>query len=886
MGRYLAVVLLAALAACNQPHKTREGTNITRATLNNGLRVVIVRNPLAPVVTVEENYLAGADEAPVGFPGMAHAQEHMVFRGCANLTGDQIAAIDAQLGGFTNADTQQNITQYFNTVPAEYLEMALRVDAACMRDVADSQTEWLKERGAIEQEVASNLSDSTEKFIERLNEDLFAGTPYAHDALGTQSSFDATTSAMLKDFYKKWYAPNNAILVITGDVDADSTIKRVDELYGSIPRRRLARRSEVKLQPVKAESFSVQSDLPDQLVFVAYRTPGSDSPDYAATLVLSDVLASERGKLFGLVTNNDALDTLFELEETYPMASASVALAAVPSTANPSAIISKLKEVIGRYLAQGLPPDLVEAAKRKQVAAAEFERNSIPGLAANWSQAVAAEGRNSPDEDIEAILKVTTDDVNRVARKYLLNQNAIVAVLAPAPSGQTVPASGFGGAEQLTSAPSKHVPLPDWAELALKSLSVPKAGVHPADITLANGIRLIVQTEAISPTITLVGHIRGEEKLETPPGKDGVGSILEQLFSYGTRNMDRFAFEKALDDIGASESAGAAFSVRLLKQYFDRGTQLLADNELNPALPTDAFRVVKLQARQLAAGNLTSPEHRTWRALELAVLPKGDPELREVTPQTVSKVTLNDVKAYYANAYRPDLTTIVIIGDVTFREAKATIEKYFAAWKSEGPKPDMSLPPVPANGPAAFHVPDPGRIQDDVTLAEELSLHRLHPDYYAVELGNHVLGGSFYATRLYHDLRQVAGLVYGVDDSLIVTNSRVGYRVTFASDPANVSKARALIQRDLIEMQKENVTPEELRQAKALLLRQIPLAESSSDAIGAALMQRAEAGLPLDEQILAGQRYFNLTADQVRAAFSKWIRPADFVQVIRGPAPH
>src|SRR5271170_8060255 len=319
MRRYLVVAALAVLAACNQPHKTREGTNVTRATLHNGLRVVIVRDPLAPVVTVQENYLAGADEAPAGFPGMAHAQEHMVFRGCANLTGDQIAAIDAQLGGFTNADTQQNITQYFNTIPAEYLDLALRVDAACMRDVADSQAEWARERGAIEQEVVSDLSDPMEKFIERLNEDLFAGTPYAHDALGSQSSFDATTAAMLKDFYKRWYAPNNAILVITGDVDPDSTIKRINELYGFIPRRRLARRPEVKLKPVTARSFTMESDLPYQLVFVAYRTPGSDSPDYAAARVLSDVLSSERGELYGLVVKSEALETLFELEETYPM---------------------------------------------------------------------------------------------------------------------------------------------------------------------------------------------------------------------------------------------------------------------------------------------------------------------------------------------------------------------------------------------------------------------------------------------------------------------------------------------------------------------------------------------------------------------------------------
>ena len=247
-----------------------------------------------------------------------------------------------------------------------------------MQDVQNSQEQWDKERGAIEQEVARDLSNPTYKFVTRLNEDLFAGTPYAHDALGTKSSFDATTAAMLKDFYKKWYAPNNAILVITGNVDPDATIKRVKELYGPIPRRPLPPRPDVKLRPVKAESFTMDSDLPYQLVFVAYRTPGSDSPDYAAARVLSDVMASERAELYSLVTNGDALATVFELEETYPKASVSFAAAAIPPGADASAITSKLKEVVAAYLSKGLPADLIEAAKRKQVASAEFERNSIP----------------------------------------------------------------------------------------------------------------------------------------------------------------------------------------------------------------------------------------------------------------------------------------------------------------------------------------------------------------------------------------------------------------------------------------------------------------------------------------------------------------------------
>src|SRR5271170_1268277 len=169
MRRIWPVLLIAVAAtlvfAPENPaqQKPTAETGVTRATLDNGLRVVIDRDPLAPVVTVEENYLAGGNETPTGFPGMAHAQEHMAFRGCAGVHADQTAAIYAQLGGAGNADTQQNITQYFETVPASDLDIALRLDAACMQDVEDSQSEWANEKGAIEQEVARDLSNPTYK---------------------------------------------------------------------------------------------------------------------------------------------------------------------------------------------------------------------------------------------------------------------------------------------------------------------------------------------------------------------------------------------------------------------------------------------------------------------------------------------------------------------------------------------------------------------------------------------------------------------------------------------------------------------------------------------------------------------------------------------------
>ena len=140
LKRLALVFLLLSLSVSSI--SAEEQPQVTRVTLSNGLRVVLIHNPLAPVVTVEMNFLVGGDETPPGFPGMAHAQEHMAFRGCKGMSADQTAAIYALLGGQNNADTQQNITQYFATVPAADLDVALQAQAACLQGIDDSQQEW------------------------------------------------------------------------------------------------------------------------------------------------------------------------------------------------------------------------------------------------------------------------------------------------------------------------------------------------------------------------------------------------------------------------------------------------------------------------------------------------------------------------------------------------------------------------------------------------------------------------------------------------------------------------------------------------------------------------------------------------------------------------
>jgi zinc protease len=195
------------------------------------------------------------------------------------------------------------------------------------------------------------------------------------------------------------------------------------------------------------------------------------------------------------------------------------------------------------------------------------------------------------------------------------------------------------------------------------------------------------------------------------------------------------------------------------------------------------------------------------------------------------------------------------------------------------------LPPVPLSVAAVSAVPDASRIQDRVTLAGTLGLTRSSPDYYALELGNNVLGGAFYSTRLTRDLREDAGLVYYVQSSFQFSQTRGIYLVEYACDPRNVAKVQDTVAEEIRQMQKVPVTADELQRAKALLLRRIPLSEAGTDDIARGFIQRRDLGLSLDEPTIAAQRYLGLDARDVQAAFSKWLRPDDLVRVSQGPVP-
>jgi zinc protease len=885
----VAVVALIASSLGAANAASPAGEDVLEATLANGLRVVIVRNELAPVVSTDVAYQVGSRDDPPNFQGMAHAQEHMMFRGTKNLSTSQLGTIATALGGNFNAETSDTLTQFEFTVPAADLDAVLRIESDRMRDVLDLQSQWENERGAIEQEVLRDESAPGGDFFADAQAFAFAGTPYARQGVGTIAAFNRLTGPELKKFYERWYAPNNAVLVIAGDVDKEAVLARVRAYFEGIPKRAIPSHPVVRFAPLEPKVLRRPTSLTYPLAVLVLRFPGVDSPDFLASFLLQEALGSARGALQSLVDSGEALDAEWQSDPYFPEGQLGIATAALEPGADPYAMTKRLAGILRDYAAHGIPAELFETTKRQAIVSQELSRNSISALANDWATTIALDDEPSIAREQQLLAAVTLADVNRVAKRYLNPDRAIVGALTPSSNAtQNGPAQqAQRGPEKPLDAQAAATTLPPWGNALVEKVAVPPPASAPARIRLENGLTVIVRPAQISDSVFAYGNVHTAPALQEPQGQEGVSNVLDAMFAYGTRDRDRRAFQRAQDDIDSQIGAGARFGLQTTSGAFERGVALLAEAELRPRFDEATFE----SARRRVLGELQASLNgtRTYSQIQLAakLLPAGDPGLRRPTPETLLGLTLDEVKAYYAKTFRPDLTTIVVVGNVAPATAQAALERAFAGWKPAGDQPPaLDLPAVPLNPPGEVTVTAAALGQDSVTLAELLSLERTSPQFPALQLGNTIFGGGGIGaeqSRLFRDIRQNAGLVYSIQSQLSVQGSRSQLAIDFASSPGNLERILQLIDTELTRMQTEPVGDFELSLAKAAIVRRTTVDASSLGSVGESLLAHAQAGEPLDQDRLDAQAIIATSAQAVKAAFASIVRPAGFVKVVVGP---
>ncbi len=386
------------------------------------------------------------------------------------------------------------------------------------------------------------------------------------------------------------------------------------------------------------------------------------------------------------------------------------------------------------------------------------------------------------------------------------------------------------------------------------------------------------------PTIVLSAHVHTSPQLYEPKGKDGVASLASSLLDFGTTTYDYKDFQAQLDAIAASVSLGTDFAMKARAQDFDRAVALLADGELHPSFAANYFALVQKNALQTTVAMDGRPETQALIARLNAIYAKGDPRRRRATEKTLSSITLDDVKRWYAFAYRPDLTTISIVGDVDPNHARAIVQQYFGSWKATGPRPTFKFPNLEHRKSAtSVTVKSASAKQSSVTLTQALALHRGDPDVVALELANTILSGEGTGSLLFRNVREAKGYVYSIDSSFDVSRSGATFSIDFASDPKNVQHAQTAALAEIERMRHDVLPVQTLQQAKALLIARDIVELDTYNGVADDLLSSAESGIDANDTYQYYTRLLSTTPQNLRDAMRRWIDPAHLSRVVVAP---
>jgi len=863
-----------------QPAAADEPT-VSRVTLANGLRVVVDRIATVPVAEVSVVYLVGSTDAPANDPGLNGAVAHMLSDHVDGLSASQLAALLSALGGRSTSSWSFRTTRFVSEVTAEDVPIVLRLEADRMRGSGATKADWAVERAIFAQGAASSEGSYTAQWRHDMLTALHPQSPLSQDQYSGVGALLRDPLSTAEKFRTTWYVPSNAILVITGDVDPSAVIAQVHTDFDGLARSPSPRQTDDRLAKPHGSTTTIVHNIVTRPAFACFDEPGSASADYAAAQILDDIMLSHTGELRALQESGKALTT--SLDQIYGDRHVTVACAHAETglvgsaEVNGPGLLDAVKGALAHYADHGVAADDVAAAIHFEALQHSIDRTDAQALATDWAVYAGNLGFGSPDDYYAAIDKVTPEDVDRVARACLDEHTLALATvrgsahLKAPPTVAAPPASTAVGSAAL----------PQWAASAA---TVPTSiGPHenaPAESTLPNGLRVITIDQPGTGVVQLYGRVKVRPQMETPAGKDGIDLVLARLFTDGPNDMSHDAFAKSLDELGGTISAGSDFHLSTTSDDFDRGLSLLADEELHPTVSPRGVALALYGAMQDSLDRSMSLSTEISTALARGMFPPGDPSERTANPQMISSITADDVRAYFDAAFRPERTTIVIIGDVTPANAVSEVSEWFGAWSdATSAAPPDDLPAVPQNGPEHHFFSQSSLGVRWVLLGETLGVSPTSENFEAVNMGLEVLGGDTWDSRFLQDIRAKQGLALNVSQTLDIEPNRSTIDVFYVCAPQNAADVRSIIMTDIRSMQTVPLTKDTLERAKARLLRRQMIDLGTPATAAQQYLTYAALGLPLNEPELRAARYASLTPNDVMRALGVALRPDDFVDL-------
>ncbi|MEG3163896.1 pitrilysin family protein [Sphingomonas sp. PB2P19] len=866
-------------------------------TLKNGLRVVVTTDRKAPIVAVSVWYDVGSKHEPKGKTGFAHLFEHLMFNGSENAPGDFFEPLKQVGATDFNGTTYFDRTNYFETVPTAALDRALFLESDRMGYLTGAITQSVldEQRGVVQNEKRQGDTQPYGLVRYKITEGLFAPEhPYGHTTIGSMADLDAASLDTVKGWFKDHYGPNNAVLVLAGDIDVGRAKTLAEKYFGGIPRGAQGTLPNAPIPTLKAPvNETMQDRVAAVMISKNWVVPGLNDKDGTALDVAAGVLgglASSRldtalVKKEKLAVNVSANNGSFSQLGMFGIR------AIVRPGVDPAIVSRRIDEILAEFLKTGPTADEVTRVATTSAAATIAGLESVGGF--GGKAVTLAEGAlysNDPGfykKQLVALAAQTPASVKAAADKWL-TRPAYTLTVVPGPRGAYAEAV----------VPPKTV-VPPAPEVAPKGTRGPLPGVgtvagltFPAveRATLSNGIRLVYAQRTAVPVTQMVMSFDAGIAADVPT-KLGTQGIALAMLDEGTTTRDSIAIAEARERLGAQIGGGSSadrsyVSFQLPSVNLAPGIDLLADVVRNPAYAEAEVARVKNQQLAQIQQELTNPQGLAGRVMPKLVYGPSSPYAKAIgggDPKAVAALTRADLVAYQQAWFRPDKATIFITSDRPLADVRAALDRGFGDWKPVGPAGTKSFVSGTPSTAKILLIDRPDSPQSLISVGFPTALKGTQ-DLLPVATANDALGGSFLG-RINMDLRESKHWSYGVQGRLAQSEFAAPYLIN-APVQADKTGPSVVALRDDVKafLSTQPMTQPEFDRAITGAIRALPGQFETSDAVLAAMQQNDLLKRPDDYYAKITQRYQGMTLPQLNTAIQAAIDPAKAIWVVVGDA--
>jgi zinc protease len=855
-------------------------------TLSNGLEVVLHQDASIPVAAVNVWYHVGSQNEEPDRTGFAHLFEHIMFKGSKHHNREYFMPLQ-EVGANINGSTSTDRTNYYEDVPAEYLELALWLESDRMGFLLDAldQASFDVERDVVKNERRQSYENRPYGLAgQEIRKALFPPNhPYNWQTIGSQEHLDAASLEDVKSFFRRFYAPNNASLAIAGDIDIDETKRMVERYFGSLPPVGPIPRIQRWVPPLDNEvRLELEDNVQLQRIYLAWVGPPRFDVDEPALDVLISILGEGRSsRLYrSLVYEKQVAREA----SAYYAAMEIAGEIRVDATVAPGATVEKVEKALFKEIKRlrKKPPSDEEVQRAINRLEAHYVRQmeSVGGFGGradllNFYNVFTGDP-GTVNKDFDRYTKVTPEDVRRVAKLYLVDGRVRLVV---SPKAQTAPAS-----------------------VEVDRTKQPGAGRTrrftppvPLRFKVGGGFDLLVVEKHDVPTVAVGVYFDGGAVLD-PADKPGLGSFTARLLIEGTKTRSSTQIADEGDFIAARPNIGVdrenvVASTEALTRHWPKALELLADVLANPTFPEEEVARVKRERltdlRRLRDDANAISERVANGLLYGRETPQGHPiSGRE---ESVASATRDDVVAHHQRLILHRRPTFLVVGDVEAEEAIHEVEKAFAGFGvAVAETPFISQgqgehdPSLPVRGQSVIYVVDKPGAAQSVINAGQVGVARTHPDYVPLVVMNMAFGGQFTA-RLNMNLREDKGYTYGY-------RSRFDWRKQASSYVAGGSVQTAVTRESLVETLKEfrdlhgerPLSEEEFERARLALIRGFPPTFETPGQVLRRLLDIVHYGLPDDYFVGQVARLESVTLEDVHRVAREHVDPESLSIVVVG----